>query len=104
MNKDVDIVIGENPLIILCSKFDMCMANNGKGTKKRHISRIIYFVRNGEKCKMQKIVWCDGGLPLADIATKNVGEHDLTQGMKYIMVWLGNWDIILLQEGWNIKG
>ena len=32
------------------------------------------FVRNGEKCKMNKIDWCEGGLQLADIGTKNVSE------------------------------
>ena len=39
---------------------------------------------------MHKIDWCDGGLQLADIATKNVGEPDLTPRMKYIMVRLEN--------------
>ena len=54
----------------------------------RHIARRIHFVRNGEKCNMHKIDWCERGLKLADIATKNVGEHDLTPWMKYIMVRL----------------
>ena len=39
---------------------------------------------------MHKIDWCEGGLQLADIATKNVGEHDFTPRMKYIMVRLYN--------------
>ena len=39
---------------------------------------------------MQKIDWCEGGLKLAEIATKNVGENDLTPRMKYIMVILDN--------------
>ena len=39
---------------------------------------------------MHKIGWCEGGLKLADIATKNVGEPDLKQRMKYIMVILDN--------------
>ena len=39
---------------------------------------------------MHKIDWCEGGLKLADIDTKNVGETDLTPGMKYIMVRLDN--------------
>ena len=46
----------------------------------------MHFVRNGEKCKMHKIDWSEGGLQLADIATNNVGEHDLLPKMKYIMV------------------
>ena len=91
LNKDLDIVPEEAPLIFLDSKSDMCMANNGKDTKPtRHISRRMNFVRNGEKCKMHKIDWCDGGLQLEDIAAKNVGEPDLTSSMKYIMVRFDN--------------
>ena len=37
---------------------------------------------------MHKIDWFEGGLKLADIATKNVGDNDLTPRMKYIMVRL----------------
>ena len=67
------------------------MAKNGKDTKHtRHISRRVHFVRNGEKCKMHKVYWWEGGLQLVDIATKNFGEHDLTPRMKYIMVILYN--------------
>ena len=39
---------------------------------------------------MQNIEWCEGGLKLAYIATKNVGEHELTPRMKYIMVIFDN--------------
>ena len=50
LNKDPDIVPEEDPLIVLDSKSDMCMAKNGKDTKHtRHIARIMHFVRNGEK-------------------------------------------------------
>ena len=59
----------------------------------------MHFVTNGEKCKMYKIDWCEGGLQLADICTKNVGEPDITPRMKYIMVRLENWDRTLVQEG-----
>ena len=91
MNKETDIVPEESPLIVLDRTSAMCMAKNGKDNKNtRHIARIIYFVRNGEKCKMYKIDWCEGGLQLADIATKNVGDPDLTPRMKYIMVRLYN--------------
>ena len=48
----------------------------------------MHFVRNCEKCKTKNIDWCDRGMQLVDIATKNVGEHDLTLRMKYIMVRL----------------
>ena len=81
----------EAPLIFLNSKYAMFTAKNGKDTKHtRHIARIMHFVGNGEKCKMHKIYWCEGGLQLADIGTKNVNEPDLTPRMKYIMVRLEN--------------
>ena len=50
----------------------------------------MHFVRNGDKFKMHKIEWCEGGLQLAYIGTKNVSEPDLTPRMKYIMVRLDN--------------
>ena len=90
-NKDPYIVPEEDTMIEYYIKSDMCMANNDKDTKHtRQISRRMRFVRNGEKCKMHKIDWCEGGMRLADIATNNVGEHDLTQIMKYIMVRIDN--------------
>ena len=39
---------------------------------------------------MHKIDWCEGGLQLADISAKDIGEPDLTRRMKYIMVRLDN--------------
>ena len=91
LNKDPEIVPEEAPLIVLDSKSDMCMAKNDKDTKHtRHISRRMYFLRNGEKCKMHKIDWCEGGLQLVDIGTKNLSEPDLTPRMKYIMVRIEN--------------
>ena len=89
LNKDKYIVPTKAPLIVLDSKYNMCMAKNGKDTKHtRHIARRIHFVSNGEKCKMHKINWCEVGLQLVDIGTKNVSEPDLTPRMKYIMVRL----------------
>ena len=91
LNEDPDTVPKEAPLILLGSKYAMCMANNGKDTKHtRHIARRIHLVRNGEKYKMHTIDWCEGGMQLADIGTKNVSEPDLTPRMKYIMVRLEN--------------
>ena len=79
----------EAPLIVLDSKYSMCMAKNVKDTKHtRQIARIMHFLRNGEKCNMHKIYLCEGVLQLADIGTKNVSEPDLTPRMKYIMVRL----------------
>ena len=69
----------------------MCMAKNCKDTKHtRYIVRRMKFVRNIEKFKIHKLNWCEGGLKLAYIDTKNVGEPDLTPRMKYIMVRLDN--------------
>ena len=91
LNKDPDIVSEEAPMIVLGSNYDICMAKSGNDTKHtRHIARRIHIVRNGEKCKMHKIDWCEGVLQLADIAMKNVGEHGLTPRIKYIMVILDN--------------
>ena len=59
----------------------------------------MYFVSNGEKCKTHKIDWYEEGLQLSDIATKNVGETDLTPRVQYIMVRLDNWDRTVVQEG-----
>ena len=91
LNKDPDIVPDESPLIILDSKCNVCMDNNGKDTKHTmNISIRVNFLRNDEKCKIQNIEWCEGGLQLGDIATKNVGENDLNTRMKYIMIRLDN--------------
>ena len=88
---DPDIVLEEAHLIVLDSKYAMCMAKNVNYIKHtRHIARRMNFVRNGEKCKMYKIDWCEGGLKLEDIGTKNVNEPDLTPRMKYILVRLEN--------------
>ena len=46
---------------------------------------------NGENFKLHNIDWCEGGLQLEDIATKNVVENGLNPGMKYIMVSIDNW-------------
>ena len=91
LNEDPDMVPKEAHLFVLDSKSAMCMAKNGRDTKHtRNIARRMHLVRNGEKCKMHKIEWCEGGLQLADNGTKNVSEPDLTQRMKYIMGRLGN--------------
>ena len=91
LNKDPKVFPEEAPLIILDSKSDVCMDKNGKDIKQtRHIAKIMHLVRNGEKCKMHNIYWCRGNLQLADMATKNVGEPDLTPIMKYIMAILDN--------------
>ena len=74
LNKDLDIVSEEAPLNILYSRSAMCMYRNGNDTKHtRQISIRVHYVRNGEKWKMHKIDWCERGLHLADIVTKNIG-------------------------------
>ena len=101
MNKDPYIVPDEAPLIILDIKSAVCMANNDKDTNNTsHIYRRDNFVRNGKNSKMHNIDWCEGGLQLEDISTKNNGEHYLTPKMKYIMVRLDNRDITVVQECW----
>ena len=105
MNKDLDVVPEEATLIIFDSKYAVFMARNGRDNKRtRHIARRVHFVKNEENCKMHEIDWCEGVLKLADIATKNVGEHYLTPRMKYIMVRLDNWDRTIVKEGWKNTG
>ena len=53
---------------------------------------------------MHNIDWCELGLQLADSATKNVGEPDLTPRIKYNMVRLDKIYRTLLQGGWHNKG
>ena len=46
MNKDPDIVQEEVPLIVLDSKYDICMAKNGKDIKQtKNISRRMNFAK-----------------------------------------------------------
>ena len=92
LKKYPDIVPEEAPLIILDSKYAVCMYKNGKDTKgTSHISRRVDLIRNGEKCKLHRIAWCKGGLQLGDIATKNLGDNNLNLRIKYIIVSLDNW-------------
>ena len=91
LNKDPDIFPEQSPLFILYSKSAMCMANNVKDIKHtRHVSRRVYFARNGENFKIHDIYWYEGCPQLAVIANKNVGEKDSNIRMKYIMVRLYN--------------
>ena len=97
LSKYIYIVTEESRLIVLGSNSARCMDKNGKDTKHtRHISRIINLVRNGEQCKVHKIDWFEGGLQLADIDNKNVGDNYLTPRIKYIMVIHDNQDRTLL--------
>ena len=89
LNKYIYRVPEETPVIILDSKTAVCMANKIKDTNyTMHIDIRVNFGRNGEKCKMNKIDMCEGGLKLANIETKNVGENDLNCRIKYIMIIL----------------
>ena len=64
----------QHVLIILDSKSSVCMSKDGNYTNHtRHISIRAHFLINGEKCKMCRIDWCEGGLKLADIATRMLG-------------------------------
>ena len=53
---------------------------------------------------MHNIYWCEWGLQLADISTKNVEENYLNLIMKYILVRLDKWDRTLVKEGWHDTG
>ena len=87
LNKDPDIVPEEASLIILDSKSSMYIAKNGRDTKHtRHIARRMHFVRNGGKFNMHNFYWCEVGLQLADIGTKNVSEPDLTPRMMRMLI------------------
>ena len=49
LNEDPDMVPEEATLIVLDSKYAMCMDKNGKDTKHtRHIASRIHFLRNGK--------------------------------------------------------
>ena len=56
LKKDPYTVPEEDPMIILYSKSDVCMANNGKDVNHTcHIARRMHYVRNGENFKMHKV-------------------------------------------------
>ena len=65
------------------------MSNNVKDTNNTgNIDRRVYLVRDSEKCKMNKIDWCEVGMSLSGISTKNVRENKLNPRIKYMMVSL----------------
>ena len=67
------------------------MDKNGKDIRHtRHIAKRMHFCKECRKVQDEKIDWCEGGLKLTDIVTKNLSEPDLTPRMKYIMVRLEN--------------
>ena len=91
LKNDQNIVPEEAPIIILDGNYAVFMDKNRKNTNHtQHIYRGVNFVRNGERFKMHRIDWCEEGLQLAYIATKNVGENDLNPRIKYIMLRLNN--------------
>ena len=91
LNKDEYVVQEKAPIIILYSKSDIYMANNGKDTKHtRHISRSMHFVMNGEEWNLHKTVCCEVVMQMADIGTKNVREDELNPRWGYSMIRLEN--------------
>ena len=60
-------------------------------THTRHLSRRIHLVINSKECNLHKTVWCEEGLKLADIGTKNVREEEFNPGLGYSIVILDNW-------------
>ena len=70
LNEDPDIVPEESSFIVLDGKIAICTDNNGRDANHtRKIARRMNLVRNGEKSKMYKLYWCEGGLQLADLGT-----------------------------------
>ena len=54
LNKDPDKFPEETPLIILDINSAVCMDKNGKDTnQRRHITRRVHLVRNGENAKYE---------------------------------------------------
>ena len=53
--------------------------------RTRHIAIKNKSVRNGEKSNLHKTVWCEVGLKLAKIGTKNVREEVLNPRLGYAM-------------------
>ena len=91
LNKDPDVVSEKASIIILNIKSAICMAENGKDTKQTiHISRKIHCLRNGEEWNLHKIVWCEVGLQLVVIGTKNVWEDELNPRFGYDTIMLVN--------------
>ena len=45
----------------------------------------IHLVRHGEDFNMHKTVWCEGGMQLEDIGTKNVREDELDTRLEYFL-------------------
>ena len=72
-NKDTDLVPEEAPLIVLDSKSDTCIADNGKDNKHtRHIARRMHCVGKGEKFNIHKNNWFEEGLQLLYTSTNSV--------------------------------
>ena len=91
MNKDPYVVPEQAYFIILDIKSAVCMSNNGKDTKHtRQISRIMHFVINDEEWNLHKKLWCEGGLKLAYVVTKNVMENEFNPILGYSVVRLDN--------------
>ena len=73
LNKNSYVVPEQEPLIIFDRKSAIFVSKNGKDAKPtRHTARRMHFVRNGEEWRFQKTVWCELGMKLVDIVTKNV--------------------------------
>ena len=91
LNKDPDAVSEQVSIIIFYSKSAIFVDKNGKDTKHTiHISRIMYFVRNGEEYNLHKTVWCEGGLKPEDIGTKNVRKDELNHISFFLLFWSGH--------------
>ena len=67
------------------------MDKNVKYTKDtKHISIRMHFLRNGKYCNLHNTVWCEGGIQLAHIGTKDDRVDGLNPRLGYAMVRLEN--------------
>ena len=91
LNNDPYIVPEHAPIIILDNESAVCISKNGKETKHtRHIFRRMHVVRNGGYFNYHNKMWCEGGLQLVDIGTKNVRGDELNPRLGYYVVRLDN--------------
>ena len=91
LNKDQYVVSEQAPISILDIKSAIWISKDGNESKyTRHIHIRMHLMRNGEECNFHKSLWCEGGLKLSDIRTKNVGEDEFNLRLGYDMAIIDN--------------
>ena len=73
--------------VVLDSRSAQAMGNSFRDTKHtRHIARRYHYVRTGAQEGHWVLHWCEAGLQLADVGTKNLPGRDLQPRLGYIQV------------------